>query len=266
MWMIAALIPCPFAKRKMIEVEGDSKRRYVPASTLAGREMSSFNRVLILETSGKVGQVALASGETILGRRELPEARRHARDLAERCRELFAEQNWRARELSAVVVSIGPGSFTGLRVGIASAKAMAYATGCELFGVPAFDAIVACLDESAPAVEIIADALQGQVYSQRFIPDAGSGWRPSEPIGIRSFEDWLRDLTPGSLVAGPAIGMYESRLPETARIVRDEDLNPRIEGLLRRARGDSASTQSNAWTLEPIYLRGSSAEEKRNRA
>src|SRR5206468_351809 len=87
-------------------------------------------RLLILETSSQAGQVALAAGERLLGVRRLDEARRHARDLAPAVRELLVEQGWRPRDLHGVVVSRGPGSYTGLRVGIMSAKALAYATGC----------------------------------------------------------------------------------------------------------------------------------------
>src|SRR5207253_4227955 len=89
-------------------------------------------RVLILETSVRTGQVALAHGEELLGVLRLDEARRHARDLAPALAELLAQQGWKARELDAVFVSRGPGSYTGLRVGIMSAKTLSYATGCAL--------------------------------------------------------------------------------------------------------------------------------------
>ena len=85
-------------------------------------------------------------------------------------------------------------------------------------------------------------------------------------IRIRSFEDWLDDLLPGSLIAGPAVGIYRTRLPERVKAVPDEQCLPTIEGLLNCARIKSGSFRANAWKLEPIYLRGSSAEEKRNKS
>src|SRR5260370_41614633 len=88
--------------------------------------------LLVIETSHRVGLVALAEGERLLGERRLDEARRHARDLAPAIRDLLADQGWRARDLDAVVVSRGPGSYTGLRVGIMSAKTLAHAPGCTL--------------------------------------------------------------------------------------------------------------------------------------
>ena len=54
---------------------------------------------------------------------------------------LLAKQAWRARELDGVIVSRGPGSYTGLRVGIISAKTLAYAVGCKLLAIDTFAAI-----------------------------------------------------------------------------------------------------------------------------
>src|SRR5262245_54581541 len=87
-------------------------------------------RLLILETSGKTGRVALAEGARLGIVRTLDEARRHARDLAPTIAQLCADYGWKVRELDGVVVSLGPGSYTGLRVGIMSAKTLAYASGC----------------------------------------------------------------------------------------------------------------------------------------
>ena len=86
-------------------------------------------KILLLETSGRVGRVAVASPHAILQERRLDEARRHARDLAPAVQTLLQEQGWRPKNVDAIFVSLGPGSYTGLRVGIMSAKAFAYATG-----------------------------------------------------------------------------------------------------------------------------------------
>src|SRR3954465_10116579 len=100
--------------------------------------MTAFDRVLVLETAGPVGQVALGSGDAVVAEAPLEEARRRASDLALVVAELLKAQRWAARELTAVVVGLGPGSYTGLRVGLASAKALAYATGAAFFGVETF--------------------------------------------------------------------------------------------------------------------------------
>lgn len=227
--------------------------------------MSDFARVLILETSGKIGQIALAAEGKIVGVHHLPEARRHARDLAARLRDLLAERGWRARDLTAIVVGLGPGSYTGLRVGIASAKALAYATGSVLFGVPTFEAIARSVVGTAPALEVIADAQQGQIYVQQFARQtASAGWESTNGIDIRPFDEWAGQLAADTLIAGPAASFYAARLPEGIRLVAEENREARAEYVLEAA-CENFRYRSNLWEVEPIYMRGSSAEEKRKK-
>src|SRR6516225_5973122 len=87
-------------------------------------------RLLALETSGRVGRVGLAEGPELILERTLDASRRHAQDLAPSVAKLLHLRGWRPCDLDGVVVSIGPGSYTGLRVGVISAKALAFATGC----------------------------------------------------------------------------------------------------------------------------------------
>src|SRR5205823_13861207 len=96
---------------------------------------------LMVEPSGRAGLVALAEGMVLRGVRPLDEARRHARDLAPAVRQLLDAAGWQPRDLQGVIVSRGPGSYTGLRVGLMSAKTLAYATGCALLAVDTFTAI-----------------------------------------------------------------------------------------------------------------------------
>jgi tRNA threonylcarbamoyladenosine biosynthesis protein TsaB len=220
-----------------------------------------FERVLIIETSGKVGQVAVACESGIIAQRSLPEARRHARDLAARSGELLSEQGWRARDLTAVIVCIGPGSFTGLRVGIASAKALAYATGARLLGIPAFEAVAAKVPGNLLRLEVIADALQDHVYCQPF--DWIESWEPASEVRILPFADWLADIFPDSLCAGPGAAKFAARFPQGIQLVPEPCNEPDCASLLHVAQADPAQWQANAWNIEPIYLRGSSAEEKR---
>ena len=100
-------------------------------------------RLLLIETSGRSGQVALAEGNALLAVRRLDEARHQARDLAPAVADLLAAIGWKPRDIAAIVVSRGPGSYTGLRVGIMSAKTFAYAAGCALLAIDTFAVIAA---------------------------------------------------------------------------------------------------------------------------
>jgi tRNA threonylcarbamoyladenosine biosynthesis protein TsaB len=221
-------------------------------------------RLLILETSGRAGAVALALGAELRGVRRLDEARRHARDLAPAVAELLRAEGWKPRDVNAVIVSQGPGSYTGLRVGIASAKTFAFATGCGLVAVETFAVIAAQASLEAESLDIIADAQQDKVYVQRFTRSAADGtWAPLNPLSIRSFSDWLDERGESAWVSGPGLVKFQDRIPAGRQVVAAEVWDPRPESLLQLGlKGFRAGQLADLWSLEPIYLRPSSAEEK----
>jgi tRNA threonylcarbamoyladenosine biosynthesis protein TsaB len=215
-------------------------------------------RLLLLETSGRAGAVALALGSELRGVHRLDEARRHARDLVPAVAELLAAEGWKPRDLNAVVASQGPGSYTGLRVGIASAKTLAFATGCRVVAVETFAVIAAQAPTDADPLDVIADAQQDKIYVQRFARAA-----PVSELAIRLFPDWLTERSQNAWVTGPALTKFHSHIPGTDRVVAAELWDPRPESLLRLGLARFHAGQfADMWTLEPLYLRPSSAEEK----
>jgi tRNA threonylcarbamoyladenosine biosynthesis protein TsaB len=217
---------------------------------------------LILETSGRTGRVGLARGEAIVRAAALDDTRRHARDLAAAVGQMLDAVGVKPRELEGVVVSRGPGSYTGLRVGIMSAKALAYAVGCRLVAVDTFAAIAVQAPAAAGRLWVIADALQGQVYRQQFLRGAGTSWAAADDLRIASFEEWEKALTPGDSVTGPGLTVYGGRLPSGFSLVPEADREPRVESLFAVGRHLAPLTVPEVFALEPLYLRGSSAEEK----
>jgi tRNA threonylcarbamoyladenosine biosynthesis protein TsaB len=225
--------------------------------------MNEEGRLLILETSCSTGQVALARGNTILAVRWLDEARRHARDLIPALAELLQAQDWKARDLDAVFVSRGPGSYTGLRIGIMTAKTLAYATGCALLGIDTFHAIALQAPSQAMQIDVIADAQKDKVYVQRFRRSLQEEkWTAQGTLTIQAFADWLGTAGQSGWISGPGIKGNEERL--VGRCLVDATLRePRAEsilhlGLERWKRGDTDDING----LEPLYLRPSAAEEQ----
>jgi tRNA threonylcarbamoyladenosine biosynthesis protein TsaB len=219
---------------------------------------------LVLETSGRAGQVAVADGESLLRWRSLDETRRHARDLAPAVAAILAELDWKPSQVAAVFVSQGPGSYTGLRVGIMSAKAFAYATGAALIGVPTFQTIALQAPPSSMSVEVLADAQQDRIYVQRFERREVSGdLLPASPLAIRPFAEWLADRKDSDWLTGPGLRRFHDRLPGGSTILDAGSWDPMPESLLRLALARyRAGERDDPIALEPIYLRPSSAEEK----
>jgi tRNA threonylcarbamoyladenosine biosynthesis protein TsaB len=214
-------------------------------------------KTILIESSGRPGWVALAEGPVLLEARRLDEARRHARDLAPALAELLTRQGWRPGDVNAIAVGLGPGGYTGLRVGVMTAKAFAYATGCRVLGVDTFAALAAQVPAEAGAVEILADAQQGKVYHRRY-RRAEVGMRAETPLAVSPAAEWHAGRDPAAWVTGPGAAMAGADV----KLVPAQWREPRPEGLLlevgpRLMRGES----DDLFALAPVYLRASSAEE-----
>ena len=225
--------------------------------------MSAIPRLLLLETStGRSGFVALAEGPELRGQRRLDEARRHARDLAPAVRSLLHEASWKPRDVHAVVVCRGPGSYTGLRVGLMSAKTFAYATGCVLLGIDTFAAVAHQAPAEVTRLDVLADAQQDKVYVQPFGRE-GDSWKALAPLAIRRFVEWQQEREASAWVTGPGLRKWEAHLaPEVPR-VESSQWEPGAASVLRLGLARYlAGERDDVWNLEPLYLRPSSAEEQ----
>lgn len=208
---------------------------------------------LILETSGR-SRVGVARDGVVLSSADLGGGRQNNRLLVPTIRDLLTGQGIAPKSLTGIAVGVGPGSYTGLRVGITTAKTFAYAVGCSLVAVPSFEAMAA---EVPGTVDVIADALQGLVYVQRFTDGV-----PVGELKIVAFEEWVKGLAPNAMVAGPGVATFAAKLPDVARSTVVE---PSIAAMYRVATGMKPLTTEEMMKLEPLYLRGSSAEEKAKR-
>jgi tRNA threonylcarbamoyladenosine biosynthesis protein TsaB len=219
-------------------------------------------RLLIVETSSRVGRVAVAEGGVVCGERRLDEARRHARDLTPAVAALLAEQGWCPRDIQVMIVSRGPGSYTGLRVGLMSAKAFAYASGCVLLGVDTFAAVALQAPAAVERIDVLADAQQDKVYVQSFVRD-GEDWQPATELAIRPVADWLAARAADASATGPGLRKWAPRLPPDVPVLDESLWEPQPMSLLHLGlRRYRTGQRDDPMTLEPIYLRPSSAEEQ----
>lgn len=217
-------------------------------------------RTVILETSTPIGHVAIARGPQLLGSRKLSSSRRHARDLVPALKELLEDVGWKPREVELVIVDRGPGSYTGLRVGIISAKVMAYAVRCRLVAVDAMEVLAHQVGEEATLVDVFVDAQQDRVYHQRF-ERRGRTMQPVAVIRIIPFTEWLAGDDRPDAVIGPGLKGKESRLPAGITVFPEECNLPQPEAVLAVGhRKWSQGMTADLWTLEPLYLRPSAAE------
>jgi tRNA threonylcarbamoyladenosine biosynthesis protein TsaB len=220
-------------------------------------------KFLLLETSGLNAQVGLGLGSRVLVQQALDIHHRHNRDLAPTVAALVRGAGWQPRDLQAVIVSRGPGSYTGLRVGIMSAKTLAYATGCRLIAVETF----ACLARQAPqdvsSLDVVADAQQGNVYTQSFERNERTRvWQTTSALSVEPVSAWLARRQPSTEVTGPGLIPLANKLGAFAKFVPSDCWLPKLETLLEAGIDQNSIVPAELLTLEPLYLRPSSAEQK----
>ena len=225
-------------------------------------------KTLAIDTSLAAGSVAALSDGRIAAR-PLPTAGEHARRLAAALAEVAAEIGWRPRDAEMIAVVRGPGSFTSLRVGVSTAKAIAWTTGARLLGVSGFEVIARqaarFVGPGSIRVEIAYDAGRGEVFAATATPDAASpsAWSVG-PATLLAANDWIASRPQGAVVSGPALDLLVEACAARAdlRVVPGPFRAPSAGeaaavAALRAAAGEADAPHS----LLPDYLRPSYAQE-----
>ena len=225
--------------------------------------LASEAKVLLLETSGSSGIVALGFGTTIVAHRVLEIAKRHVSDMAPAIAEMLKECGWEAKNLDAIATGIGPGSYTGLRIGLMSARTLAMMTGARLLGISTFEILAQhCLEAGYAKIEIIADAQQDKIYAQRF-ENNNSNLISASELKIVSAAEWMANRDISFAIAGPGVTKVQPLTQAKEGMVEEQSGNINKESFLALALKKLFSHHSDdPLSLQPLYLRRSSAEEQ----
>src|SRR5687768_9175356 len=191
-------------------------------------------RILALETSGKAGSIAVAKDSRLISQLALNPDQRSAQSLTAGIRELLGAIGRKISDIELVAVTIGPGSFTGLRVGVVTAKTLAYALSARIIGLNTLEVIAARADCAEPRLSVAIDAQRGQVFAatfERSAQDTTIVARPNwQMIGGPQLLDnahWLSVLKPGMAASGPALAGLAHSLPPGVSMIGEEYRAPR---------------------------------------
>ena len=148
--------------------------------------------ILALETSSTICGAAMIKGQNCLALREEEMPRKHAEILPSFVKSVINESGREMKTIDAVAVSIGPGSFTGLRIGLGFAKGFAFAHGLPILAVPTMEAMAFGLAKHQPTLGLVLSHGR-RIFSQRF------SWQDELPIAaskpvVNDLEDLLDDL------------------------------------------------------------------------
>ena len=220
-------------------------------------------KILLIETSTALTSVALADGGKVVFYKDDDASRNQSALTAPFIKEALDYQGITAKELDAVCVSMGPGSYTGLRVGVSSAKGLCFGAGKPLIAVGTLDCLVweAIGSGAADGCKYIVpmiDARRMEVYTAVFTPD---GHRTTEVapsiIDENSFAEILTDAAATNqkvLFIGDAAEKCSKVITSPAAVFAQQ--NPTARGLLAPAiKKFEAGQFENVAYFEPFYLK-----------
>lgn len=187
---------------------------------------------------------------------------RHTAELMQRCQELMARVGLAPEDLIAVAVISGPGSFTGLRAGIAAAKGLAMALDRPLFGIGTEEAMLADLPPWMGTLNVLLPAGRGRLALRRY--RWAERWTPEGEPTLMNAEALVASWTPGVWLVGEWTARDHMRLaqPPVADWLIPRDGPSRVMGAARLAWARyQAGERPDPALLRPIYLRTPSVPE-----
>jgi tRNA threonylcarbamoyladenosine biosynthesis protein TsaB len=225
--------------------------------------------VLAIETATREGSVAVADATGVLASRAGDRERPHGTRLPGDALEVLAAAGHRLETIDLFAVCLGPGAFTGLRVGIAAAQGLAFALGRPIVGISALEALATAAFERHPETDVVGvwmDAARREVFAARFGRDAAHA--PATIVGTAV------SAPPDEVIAawgssGPSVDRwigdgamrYRQHLSSGALVEPVPMLAPLVARLALARRHEAGAPHA----LRPLYIRPSDAELARQR-
>lgn len=229
-------------------------------------------KVLGIETSGIIGGVAVCKDRNIVIIRDFGTDMQHGKELVPTIKSVFNEIGWILSDVDLISVDVGPGSYTGLRIGVTCAKVLAYALKKPVIGVPIFDIIAENYTTNSTPICPIIDARRNHVYACIYNPVSIPleqtanllRWKKqSEFLVIKPAE--LLSLLPRPIVIfGDGVTNYKNIFQQKDIFIDKEEMampKPEYVALLGEMMYSSGQ-RCKMEELAPLYLRQAEAVEK----
>jgi len=218
-----------------------------------------------IETATFCGGVALLAGDRLLASRTLNSAMTHSARLLRAIKDLLDEAQTRLDDLTGLAVSIGPGSFTGVRIGLSAAKGLALALDIPVVGVSTLEALAVRAGRDCRLICPVVDARRNETFVAAYRWPRGSDLpRLAIAASVMPIGNFLQRLRGRCLFLGDGALRYraqiESHLGDRAAFAPPHRILPSAEeiawlGQMRLARG----VADDLAQLEPVYIRSSDA-------
>jgi len=222
--------------------------------------------ILAIETATLVSSVALATADTLLAEITLQTKKTHSELLMPHIAKIIEMAGVKKTDIKAIAVSIGPGSFTGLRIGLSTAKALAYALNIPVVAVPTLAAMAYGCPVPGAILAPILDAQKGNVYQALFEWKKGElkELMPATVVGIDQALETLTQYSQPAVLLGESAVMYREKIQTIEKnlvlaephmiIQRASSVAGLGHKLLKKG------LAQDVMALEPVYIRRSEAE------
>lgn len=221
--------------------------------------------ILGIETATQQVSVAIGGHEGVLGQFEVSRGRRHAETLAPAIEFLCRQADVAIDEFGAIAVDIGPGLFTGMRVGLAAGKAIAQALRVPMIGISSLDLLAFPLRHADRTVAAVIDARKGELFYAFYRPVPGGLQRVTDPR-LGSPDDLVADIMArgqNTLCVGDGALRYRDDILAGVRCEFAEQFlaHPSAAPLVQLAHAKALREEwVNPWEIQPLYLRAPDAQ------
>ena len=225
--------------------------------------------ILAFETSAKAASVALHDGQKLLAESYQNTGLTHSQTLMVMAEDALKQCGKCAQDVTAVAVAEGPGSFTGVRIGVAAAKGFAWGREIPCYGISTLEAMAESLGVFQGYVCPVMDARRAQVYNALFYVNQGTISRvtPDRAIALNDLSEELKNLTEPVFLVGDGSNLcYNTLSKEVPNLVlpAEHRMHQRAVGVaLLAAKQAQQGIAPGGADLTPNYLRLSQAEREK---
>ena len=225
-------------------------------------------KILGIDTSSMAASVAVIEDNKLICEYTINTKKTHSQKLMPMIENMLGLSDLNVREIDAIAVCEGPGSFTGLRIGMATAKAIAHVNDIPVIGVNSLEALAANMNLCDKKICSILDAQRNQVYTGRYQYE-GTKLVEIKEIGIQQIDELLEELSQSGeqwILVGEAVYKYEDKIREISNIeIPAASNNVTKAGSLcsvAKVKFDEGKDIFDCYTVNPLYIRKSQAEEQ----
>lgn len=219
---------------------------------------------LAIDTATKVCAIALCRNQEILAEYTINMGMTHSEGLLPQIDQLLKRCGVDKNSIELLAVSMGPGSFTGLRIGLATAEAMAYSWHCSIHGVSTLKALAYNIPVDGVVLSPVLDAQKGNYYQALYQWEQGKlvELEPVEVVNKERLLERIATYKNEALLLGECLKLARLELPPNIKLAPEALRMPKGSSVALVAIEDfDEARDNNIFGLEPYYIRRSEAEE-----